>query len=157
MFAVLLDDKFDLPLHKSCSKQQIAFRGADMVCKYTQYAPCQQFCPPLSRDFFFGIYFTDSFIESHVVRMFISIFSSFELIFLRFFSLIYIAFHETKNSSGSPLIVLLFLGCNVLHGLHLFGLQTWLHTYAVKTLCGQNTRSLLPVCFTPTFLPLTKC
>lgn len=28
---------------------------------------------------------------------------------------IYIAFDETKNSSGSPPIVLLFLECNVLH------------------------------------------
>lgn len=45
MFAVPFDDKSDLRLHKSCSKQQIAFRGADMVCKYT---PCQQFFPSLS-------------------------------------------------------------------------------------------------------------
>lgn len=39
MFAVLFDDKFDLPLYQSYSKQKIAFSRADMVCKYT---PCQK-------------------------------------------------------------------------------------------------------------------
>lgn len=47
MFAGLLDDIFDLWLQRSCSKQQIAFRAANMACKYTQ---SKQLFPSLSKN-----------------------------------------------------------------------------------------------------------